>query len=124
MQQSTVVMSMEMFTAAQLEKRTRRTGRVVKCSSSSRRRTVAKRTCELRGRIQCGICERKMEGRHGAPRRRHSPRQTDAPETAAGWPRRQGITLDTAAIKYALTGIPTSTNPSTRLHLIGARRIS
>lgn len=56
------IVSVETFTAAQLEKRKRRSGGVAGWSSVNRRRTSKKRTYELRGRITCGICERKMEG--------------------------------------------------------------
>ena len=56
------IVSVETFTAAQLEKRKRRTGGVVGWSSRSRQRISKKRTYELRGRIRCGICDRKMEG--------------------------------------------------------------
>ncbi|MEV8371129.1 recombinase family protein [Kribbella sp. NPDC056861] len=56
------ILSVETFTAAQLEKRRRRKGGRSDWSSIDRRRVSKKRVYELRGRIMCGICERKMEG--------------------------------------------------------------
>ena len=56
------VVSVETFTAAQLEKRKRRARGLSGWSSVPRRRTPTKRVYALRSRISCGICERKMEG--------------------------------------------------------------
>ncbi|GAA0946545.1 recombinase family protein [Kribbella koreensis] len=56
------IVSVETFTAAQLEKRKRRVGGVNGWSSRGRQRVSKKRTYELRGRVRCGICDRKMEG--------------------------------------------------------------
>jgi hypothetical protein len=54
--------SVETFTAAQLEKRKRRVRGLSGWSSAPRRRTATRRVYALRSRISCGICERKMEG--------------------------------------------------------------
>ncbi|WP_328325747.1 recombinase family protein [Kribbella sp. NBC_00382] len=56
------LVSVEMFTAVQFEKRKRRSGGVAEWSSRSRRRAPKERSYELRGRIKCGICDRKMGG--------------------------------------------------------------
>jgi DNA invertase Pin-like site-specific DNA recombinase len=61
------IVSVDTFTAAQLEKRRRRSGGLSGWSSVERRRVSRKRIYALRSRVKCGICSRKMEGaaRHG-----------------------------------------------------------
>ncbi|MDX6283000.1 MAG: hypothetical protein QOH03_4071 [Kribbellaceae bacterium] len=78
------IVSVETFTAAQLEKRKRRTGGVAGWSSMSRQRTSKKRTYELRGRVRCGICDRKMEGaaRHQEVKYYRCNARTLVPESA------------------------------------------
>ncbi|MGW6194828.1 recombinase family protein [Kribbella sp. NPDC055110] len=56
------IVSVETFTAAQLEKRKRRAGGRAGWSSVSRRRAPKKRLYIFRGRITCSACVRKMEG--------------------------------------------------------------
>ncbi|MGW7682967.1 recombinase family protein [Kribbella sp. NPDC054772] len=56
------IVSVETFTAAQLEKRKRQAGGKGGWSAAERRRTPKKRVYVYRGRIRCGICVRKMEG--------------------------------------------------------------
>ncbi|WP_203589647.1 zinc ribbon domain-containing protein [Streptomyces sp. SID13031] len=53
-------------------------------SSRSRQRTSKKRTYELRGRVRCGICERKMEGaaRHKEVKYYRCNARTLVPESA------------------------------------------
>ncbi|GAA0584489.1 recombinase family protein [Kribbella sandramycini] len=56
------VVSVEMFTAAELEKRRRRVGGQKGWSSQPRRPAPRGRTYVLRGRITCSICSRRFEG--------------------------------------------------------------
>jgi ribosomal protein L34E len=61
------IVSVEIFTQAQLKQRGRRAGGRSGWSSIERDRQSSKRTYLLRGMVRCGICGRKMEG---ASRRR------------------------------------------------------
>ncbi len=56
------IVSVDTFTAAQLEQRRRRRGGERGWSSMGRTRQEKKRVYTLRSRIKCSICERKMEG--------------------------------------------------------------
>ncbi|MFC9689048.1 recombinase family protein [Kribbella sp. NPDC056951] len=56
------IVSVEMFTEAQLRARQRKAEGVRKWSAVERRRTSSKRVYALRGLVRCGICARKMEG--------------------------------------------------------------
>ncbi|WP_170284781.1 recombinase family protein [Kribbella amoyensis] len=54
--------SVEVFTAAELEKRRCRVGGAKGWSSGPRRRSPSRRVYVLRGRIKCSMCSRNMEG--------------------------------------------------------------
>lgn len=56
------IVPVDIFTAAQLEKRKRRVGGKAGWSGLERRRVPSKRVHVYRGRITCGDCSRKMEG--------------------------------------------------------------
>ena len=56
------IVSVETFTAAQLEQRKRKSGGRSRWSSVEGRRESKTRIYTLRGRVKCGICVRKMEG--------------------------------------------------------------
>ncbi|GAA1719382.1 recombinase family protein [Kribbella yunnanensis] len=56
------IISVEMFTEAQLRARQRKAEGVRKWSAVERRRTSSKRVYALRGLVRCGLCARKMEG--------------------------------------------------------------
>lgn len=56
------VVSVETFTAVQLEQRRRKTGGRPDWSSVNRQRVSKTRVYAFRGRIKCGLCVRNMEG--------------------------------------------------------------
>ncbi|MEV0799923.1 recombinase family protein [Kribbella sp. NPDC050281] len=56
------IVPVETFTAAELERRKRRSGGRSRWSGVERRRVSKKRVYMFRSRIKCGICRRKMEG--------------------------------------------------------------
>jgi hypothetical protein len=79
------IVSVETFTAVQLEQRKRRSGGRSGWSSVDRQRVSKKRVYGLRGRIRCGICERKMEGaaRHRETIYHRCNARTLVPESAS-----------------------------------------
>ncbi|WP_328324396.1 recombinase family protein [Kribbella sp. NBC_00382] len=99
-----VIVSVDTFTAVQLEKRKRRSGGVEGWSTRSRRRAPKKRTYELRGRIKCGICDRKMEGaaRHKEVKYYRCNARTLVPESATALAHPQQIYLREDLVTPAL----------------------